>query len=148
MSRPKIPKLLNCKEFAAVKGVGYSTVKQWLVDGRLPEAQKVGGYYWVIPANAILVPKGAADIPLDLIEHVPNEYLIHRDYGRKTVEAPGLKPIREACGMNKSELHRASGVGMGTIWRAENGYEIQPATLYKLAIALDVDYVELLRRQW
>lgn len=120
-----------------------------MLEGRLPEAQKVGGYFWVIPANAILVPKGAQDIPLDLIEHVPEEYLTNRKpQGRKLVEAPGLQRVREACEMSKSELHRKSGVNLETIRRAEEGKQLLPRTLHKLAVALDVDYIELLRRQW
>ncbi|WP_041253839.1 IS607 family transposase [Frankia sp. EAN1pec] len=47
---------MNLKEWAAVNGVGYSTARQWFLDGRLPvPARRVGGL--------ILVDEPARSVP-------------------------------------------------------------------------------------
>jgi predicted site-specific integrase-resolvase len=41
---------VNLKEWAAANGVGYSTARQWFLDGRLPvPARKVGGLILIDP---------------------------------------------------------------------------------------------------
>ncbi|MEX5711157.1 IS607 family transposase [Parafrankia sp. FMc6] len=50
---------MNLKEWAAANGVGYSTARQWFLEGKLPvPARRVGGL--------ILVEQPAAPAPVDL----------------------------------------------------------------------------------
>ncbi|OHV28194.1 resolvase [Parafrankia soli] len=51
---------MNLKEWAAVNGVGYSTARQWFLDGKLPvPARRVGGL--------ILVDQSARPVPSETV---------------------------------------------------------------------------------
>ena len=59
------------------------------------------------------------------------------------VKVPGLGRIRRWRLMTQAELHEASGVGMNTLSRLENGHEANARTVRRLARALDVSPYEL-----
>ena len=59
------------------------------------------------------------------------------------VKVPGLARVRRWRLMTQAELHAASGVGMNTLSRLENGYEANARTVRRLARALDVSPYEL-----
>ena len=54
------------------------------------------------------------------------------------MKVPGLARIRRWRLMTQDELHAASGVGMNTLSRLENGHEANARTVRRLARALDV----------
>ena len=59
------------------------------------------------------------------------------------VKVPGLGRVRRWRLMTQAELHEASGVGMNTLSRLENGGEANARTVRRLARALDVSPYEL-----
>ncbi|WP_165818343.1 recombinase family protein, partial [Frankia canadensis] len=69
---------MNLKEWAAVNGVGYSTSRQWFLDGKLPvPARRVGGLILVdepVPAatglTAVYARVSSADQKPDLDRQV------------------------------------------------------------------------------
>ena len=61
----------------------------------------------------------------------------------RVVKVPGLGRVRRWRLMTQAELHKASGVGMNTLSRLENGGEANARTVRRLAQALDVSPYEL-----
>ena len=61
----------------------------------------------------------------------------------RVVKVPGLARVRRWRLMTQAELHEASGVGMNTLSRLENGGEANTRTVRRLARALDVSPYEL-----
>jgi transcriptional regulator with XRE-family HTH domain len=59
------------------------------------------------------------------------------------VNVPGLARVRRWRLMTQAELHAASGVGMNTLSRLENGGEATARTVRRLARALAVSPYEL-----
>ena len=59
------------------------------------------------------------------------------------VKVPGLARVRRWRLMTQAELHEASGVGMNTLSRLENGHEANARTVRRLARALEVSPYEL-----
>jgi transcriptional regulator with XRE-family HTH domain len=56
----------------------------------------------------------------------------------RLVKIPGLARVRRWRLMTQAELHEASGVGMNTLSRLENGGEATARTVRRLARALGV----------
>ena len=61
----------------------------------------------------------------------------------RVVKVPGLGRVRRWRLMTQAELHEASGVGMNTLSRLENGGEANARTVRRLARALDVSPYDL-----
>ena len=61
----------------------------------------------------------------------------------RVVKVPGLGRIRRWRLMTQAELHEASGVGMNTLSRLENGGEATARTVRRLARALGVSPYDL-----
>ena len=62
---------------------------------------------------------------------------------QRLVKVPGLDRVRRWRLMTQAELHAASGVGMNTLSRLENGAEANVRTVRRLARALQVSPYEL-----
>ena len=59
-----------------------------------------------------------------------------------------LKRLREDKVLSQRELAREARLAQGTVWRIENGFsEVHPSTIRKLAIVLDVEPRELVKRE-
>ncbi len=61
----------------------------------------------------------------------------------RLVKIPGLARVRRWRLMTQAELHEASGVGMNTLSRLENGGEATARTVRRLARALGVSPYDL-----
>jgi transcriptional regulator with XRE-family HTH domain len=61
----------------------------------------------------------------------------------RLVNVPGLARVRRWRLLTQAELHEASGVGMNTLSRLENGGEANVRTVRRLARALNVSPYEL-----
>jgi transcriptional regulator with XRE-family HTH domain len=59
------------------------------------------------------------------------------------VKVPGLARVRRWRLMTQAELHEASGVGLNTLSRLENGSEATARTVRRLARSLNVSPYEL-----
>ena len=64
----------------------------------------------------------------------------------RSTPLPALQRLRREAGLGQRELAGRAGVSPGTVYRLENGLRgAYPATLRKLAAALGVAPVELMR---
>jgi len=167
---PDLPRLLTVKEFAdllsrsADRRYSEMWVREAINDGRIPAAQLVGGYMWVIPEDALIRPRYVPFSNKMLDELLPphvtegaEPYFIpdRRPRGRKpgqvaggkkSVHIPSLKRLRLERGWSRRELcRRAGGMSHYTIERAEAGKKVTVPTLLRLAEALGVDYEDLMR---
>jgi transcriptional regulator with XRE-family HTH domain len=61
----------------------------------------------------------------------------------EVVVLPSLQRWRELRGLSRRQLAARAPTGHATIWRLELGFPARPATLHKLAAALDVDEHDL-----
>ncbi len=73
------------------------------------------------------------------------EELRHGCHNR-SIQLSHLRQLRQSAELSQRDLGRRSGVSPGTIYRLENGLRgAYPATVRKLAVALEVPPAELVK---
>ncbi|WP_165874282.1 helix-turn-helix domain-containing protein [Rubrobacter taiwanensis] len=64
------------------------------------------------------------------------------------VDAEKPKRLRQEKVLSQRELARLSGLTQATVWRLENGFHrVHPKTIRKLAKALEVEPLELVKKE-
>lgn len=165
---PDLPALLTCREYGHLIGRTHQWVRDACVQGRIPAAQYVANYIWIIPEDALIVPRHLEGFPHHLLDvDLPEEFVLS---GKRAdiAEAPELKrgpscninennkryvlwnlrKVRQEREWGVNQLARAAGVNSSKISRIENNRE--PAwyvTVKKLATTLGVDVEELMHRE-
>jgi DNA-binding XRE family transcriptional regulator len=159
---PDLPRLLTTSQFAHKINRHPGWVRRAQKAGRIPAAQNVGGRL-IYPEDALIRPLHV-NLPNSLLDiGIPQEFLggepVYMDEPeyfdqskRKPIPAPrrgaylpNLRNLREERGLSQYALAKKAGMAHTVVRTIELGHMGTPKTIMKLAKALEVEYVEMMR---
>lgn len=160
-----LPKLLTCKEFGYLIGRKHEWVRDACREGRIPSAQYVANFIWVIPQDALIVPRYLEGFPHHLLDvGLPEEFIIsgkrtevprpmelNRNPSKNIEEQvklytlPSLRKVREDKGWSLRGLATAAKVDKAYLSRLERGLQkCRYRFARRLSDTLGVDIEELM----
>lgn len=166
-NKPDLPSLLTAREFGYLIGRSRLWVIEACREGRIPAAQFVNNWVWIIPEDALIIPRYLEDFPTELLDvELPEEFVL---WGKRVeipkpmpgknhfkpdsikvnlYELPNLRRVRERKEYTQRGLASAAHVDQASLSRVETGVQkCRYSFARRLCDTLNVDITELMHRE-